>query len=460
MEKFTNFVRIIEVIMNERLESLDVFRGITIAGMVLVNNPGSWDYVYPALRHASWHGVTPTDLIFPFFLFIVGVAITLSFEKRLSKGDTKKSLSIHIVQRGVTIFLLGEFMSGFPFFNVHSMVSSGQSYWYIGLLLLFSFFYVLCMIVLLYRLFSLAENYFVKKKDLNINIKKIVINFSVLLILIILFPIVFPENGLDSIRIPGVLQRIAVVYMISSFIFLYSNPKSIIYYLIGFLVIYSLFMFLYPVPGYGAGNFTKEGNFSGYLDNILLSGHMWRVSKTWDPEGVFSTLPAISTALFGVLTGKLIKSDKSVFEKISTIFVWGCILCVIGVIIDMYIPINKSIWTTSFSIYCAGMALLFLGCSMYVIDVKGYKKLFKPFLVYGMNAITVFFLSGMLARVMMIYKVNYNGEIVNFQNYLYLSIFMPLFGNMVGSLAYAISYVLFWLFIMWILYRKRIFIKV
>ncbi len=444
----------------ERLKSLDVFRGLTIAGMVLVNNPGSGQYIYPALGHAAWHGVTPTDLIFPFFLFIVGVAITLSMDKRLAKGDSKKLLSLHIFQRSVTIFLLGEFMSGFPFFNAKGMVAAGESYLFIGLLLLFSFCYNLTIIVLLYKLFDYLSTMIFKPENKVVTRKNLFMTLIGFLVLVVLFPVVFPDNGLSSIRIPGVLQRIAVVYLISSMFFLSFGTVRIIYVIASLLIIYTLFMLFYPVPGYGAGVLTKEGNFAAYLDNMILSGHMWVGSKTWDPEGIFSTLPAIATALFGVLTGKLLISKYEIFEKVSKIFFWGSLLSVLGVFADMIIPMNKNIWTSSFSLYCAGMAMLFLGVCIYMIDIKKYSKIFTPFLVYGMNAITVFFLSGMLARVMFTFKVNYAGESVNIQQFLYLSFFQPLLGSINGSLAYALFYVSFWLGLMWFLYSKKIFIKV
>jgi predicted acyltransferase len=446
---------------SERLVSLDVFRGLTVAGMILVNNPGTRQYVYPALDHATWHGVTPTDLIFPFFLFIVGIAISLSLEKRLMRGEDRKILGLHIFQRSITIFLLGEFMSGFPFMNIQPMIAAGSSYWYIGLLLLFSFSYNLSIIIILYMIFPLIEKILFNHDKRESLIRKKLFSFlTILVLLVAAFPFIFPDHGLSNIRIPGVLQRIAVVYFFASSLFLFFDSKKLFYCIIGLLLIYSAFMLLYPVPGFGSGNFTKEGNFAGYLDNLILNGHMWSVSKTWDPEGVFSTLPAIATALFGILTGKLLRSDKNLNEKISLIYVYGAILSLAGVILDMWIPINKSLWTSSYSIYCAGMALLFLGTTIFIVDVKNFGKYFTTFLVYGMNAIAVFFLSGMLARVMMTYKLYYNGQVINFQNYLYLSIFQPIFGNINGSLGYALTYVAFWFVMMWILYKKKIFIKV
>jgi predicted acyltransferase len=366
----------------DRLVSLDFFRGLTIAGMILVNNAGNWSYVYPALGHAPWHGVTPTDLIFPFFLFIVGVAMTLSFEKRIEKGDPKSKLMLHVFKRSVTIFILGLFLNGFPYFD-----------------------------------------------------------FSIL-------------------RIPGVLQRIAIVYFLSSLILLYSNRKYIIFWVFGLLSFYWLIMAFYPVPGFGAGVLTKEGNFSAYFDRLFLMGHMYTGTKTWDPEGIFSTLPAIATTLFGILAASILAGNKSKEEKTILMFFWGCVLSIAGVIMDIWLPINKNIWTSSYSVYTAGMALIFLAMSYYLVDIKGYKKWTTPFLVFGTNAITVYFLSGILARLLNYIKVtDFNGVQVSLKTWIYDHLFTWL-GTYNASLGYAICYVLFWLGIMWIFYSKKLFIKV
>ena len=448
-------------IKKERLMSLDVFRGITVAGMILVNNPGTWGAIYPALGHAPWHGVTPTDLIFPFFLFIVGVAITLSLHKRLQKGDSKKSLIVHIVQRGVTIFLLGMLLTGFPFFSTSGMIKAGESYWYVGLLLLGSFCYNGMILVLIYSLFSFFDKCFCRAEKGGSKDKQIFfVILASLFCLIVLFFVLFPNNGFDKIRIPGVLQRIAVVYTIAAILFLYFNQRKIIYWILGLTVVYLGFMFFYPVPNFGAGDFSKEGNFAGYLDNLVLSGHMWSASKTWDPEGLFSTLPAITTALFGILTGYLLRSEKDIYQKITLMFVDGSLLILLGVVLDMWIPINKSIWTPSYVFYSAGMALFFLGVCIFFIDVKKHTTIFKPFLAFGMNAITVFFFSGLLARLMGMFRVNLDGNLVGIQRFIYMKVCAPYFSELNASLAYALLYVLFWYIIMAILYHKKIFIKV
>lgn len=363
----------------ERLVSLDVFRGITIAGMILVNNPGSWGNIYPPLRHADWNGCTPTDLIFPFFLFIVGVAITLSLSKRKARGDDQNKLLLNILRRSSILFLLGLILSGFPYFD-----------------------------------------------------------FS-------------------TIRIPGVLQRIAIVYLISSFLFLKSSFKVQVILTFAFLVIYWLLMMLVPVPGIGPANLEKGTNLAAWLDNLLLNGHLWSYSKVWDPEGILSTIPAISTTLLGILTGHLLQSKNDMTTKTVWMFVYGSFLMLAGYVWDGWFPMNKSLWTSSYVLYTGGLALLFLGVCYWFIDVQKIKWWVKPFQVYGMNAITVFFLSGIVGRLLSIIKL---GDEISIKEYLYSNIFLSWLDPINASLAWALSYIILWLGLMWILYSKKIFIKV
>lgn len=368
---------------SERLMSLDVFRGITIAGMILVNNPGTWSDIYPALRHASWHGCTPTDLIFPFFLFIVGVAITYSLSKRKDRGDDQTKLILQILRRSAVLFLLGLILSGFPYFD------------------------------------------------------------------------------LSDIRIPGVLQRIAVVYLIASLIFLKVDFKWQVWLTVIFLLVYWVLMTLVPVPGVGYANLEPTTNLAAWLDNLILSGHMWSATKVWDPEGILSTIPAISTALLGVLTGHLLRSDKDKATKTVWMFVAGNALLVLGYIWDVWFPLNKSIWTSSYVVYTGGLALNFLAMCYWIIDVLGYKKWAIPFQVYGLNAITVFFLSGIIGRLMGIITVtSADGSDISLKGYLFQNIFLPWLEPINASLAWAVCYIVIWLGLMWILYAKKIFIKV
>lgn len=367
--------------LSGRLLSLDVFRGITIAGMILVNNPGSWDYVYPALRHAEWNGWTPTDLIFPFFLFIVGVAITYSFANRLAKGISRKKLFLQVIRRTLILFALGLFLNGFPYYN------------------------------------------------------------------------------LATIRIMGVLQRIALAYFFSSVIYLAFKTRAQVVITVLLLLVYWALMKLVPVPGYGVGILAKEGNLAQYIDNLILKGHMW--TPTWDPEGFLSTIPAIATTLLGVFTGQFLRSDREPLQKTSTLFLLGNVGLVLGVIWDIWFPINKNLWTSSYVIFTGGMALLFLATCYYLIDVKKSTWWTKPFVIYGTNAITVYVLSGILARILTLVRIPQpDGTNVLLKTFIYQNYFASWAGPMNGSLFFALAYIILWLGIMTIFYKKGIFIKI
>ncbi|MCD6100489.1 MAG: DUF5009 domain-containing protein [Candidatus Marinimicrobia bacterium] len=371
---------------SKRLVSLDAFRGITIAAMILVNNPGTWNAVYKPLQHAHWNGWTPTDLIFPFFLFIVGVAIVFAFSKRLTLGQTKKDLYLKIVRRTLILFGLGLFLNGFPFFN------------------------------------------------------------------------------LSTIRIPGVLQRIAITYFFASIIYLNFDIKVIYYITFGILAVYWIIMKTIPVPGYGAGVLEPVGNLCWYIDSHIFRGHTWAGAPApgFDPEGLLSTLPAISSVLFGILTGNYIKRKINEYEKVSSLFVWGFFAVIGSYIVSIWFPINKNLWTSSYVLLTTGMALIFLATCYWLIDIKGYKKWSVPFLIYGSNAITVYTLSGIIARMLIfLFKVKLSdGEVITLKAYLFRTLFASWLPPHQASLAYAIVYDLILLGFMTILYKKKIFIKV
>jgi len=367
-----------------RLISLDVFRGLSVAGMVLVNNPGSWSHIYWPLDHAEWHGWTPTDLIFPFFLFIVGVAIPLAFGKRAERGDPRHALYIKIVIRSVIIFLLGEFLAGFPYFQ------------------------------------------------------------------------------LSTIRIPGVLQRIAVCYLVASIIYLTTRARTIAIIAGILLVAYCLLMMYVPAPGYYAGDLSKEGSLASYIDRRIFGAHIWKQGKVYDPEGILSTMGALATTLFGVLTGTLIRSkERTPIEKVTQMFIAGIICLIIGWIWNAWFPINKSLWTSSYVFFTGGLALQFLALCYWLIDIKGYKFWTKPFVIFGVNAIVLFVGSGVMARLMGLIKVpRPDGTRPSLHSFIYQSAYASWLSPHRASLAFAISFILLWLFLMWLLYRKRIFIKI
>ena len=366
-----------------RLLSLDVFRGATIASMMLVNNAGNWNAVYPPLRHSAWHGWTFTDTIFPFFLWIAGVSMTFSFAKRLERNDSRARLLTHTVQRAATIFLLGLFLNLFPSFQ-----------------------------------------------------------FS-------------------TVRIPGVLQRIAVCYLIAGVIFLYTSLRGQILWTASLLFVYCALMKLAPVPGFGAGILEKEGNFAQYIDQLVLSGHMWASSKTWDPEGIVSTLPAIATVLFGILTGHLLRSRLNPESKTAWLMVMGNCLIGGGLVWAWWLPINKPLWTSSYSLFMAGMAANVFGCCYWLIDIKGYRRWSRPFAIYGMNAITVYVLAGALSKLSSFIKVaGVDGSEITAGKWVYEHIYAPLASPVNASLLYALTYVAILYGVSWFMHRMKWFVRV
>ncbi|MGA7159969.1 MAG: DUF5009 domain-containing protein [Bacteroidota bacterium] len=370
---------------HDRLVSLDAFRGATIAGMILVNNPGTWSAIYPQLEHSEWNGWTFTDWIFPFFLWIVGVALTMSFAHRQERGDTKKMILLQALKRSLVIFGLGIFLAGFPYFN------------------------------------------------------------------------------LSTIRIMGVLPRIAVCYFAASILVLYTQSvKAQVCWLAGLLVSYWLIMRFIPVPGIGAGVFEKGRNFSAYIDSLFLSGHMWWQTKTWDPEGIVSTLPAIGTTIFGVLTGRYLQSQHSKEEKTAWMFIAGNILLLLGATLDMWLPINKSIWTSSYAIFMAGWALVCFATFYWFVDVKGYSRWAKPFVIFGMNAITVYVLSESIGKICdsLITFKEADGSEISLQGVIFKNFFLPLGQPVNASLIYALCFLLLLFLIAWILWRRKLFLKV
>jgi len=377
---------------SQRLMSLDAFRGATIAGMILVNNPGSWGTVYPQLLHAPWDGWTFTDWIFPFFLWIVGVAMTFSFAKRVERGDSRAGLMLHVVRRSAIIFGLGLLMAAFPF----GLVGDHQ--------------------------FSLS-----------------------------------------TLRIPGVLQRIALCYLIASAIFLTTSRKAQVAWILGLLASYWMLVKLVPVPGYGAGVLEPTGNLCWWVDSHLLAGHTWSGAPVpgFDPEGIVSTIPAIATTLLGVMTGHLLRSGRSKEEKTVWMFVAGMFLLLLGAILDMWLPVNKNLWTSSYAVFMAGWANVCLAMFYWFIDVKGASGWAKPFVIYGMNAITVFVLAGLVAKLTFVISfASADGRSVSLKTLIYENLFQPLTSPMNASAAYALSYVVLFFVVAWFMWKRQWFLKV
>ncbi len=449
--------------MQQRLISLDVFRGMTIAGMVLVNNPGTWSAIYSPLEHAPWHGITPTDYIFPFFLFIVGVAIPIALGKRIKAGMTR-DVYFKIISRSFLIFVLGILISAIPFFSF----SETQIPHFLKVLIVLGY--------------SAALFLYLWDKPLAALITAAVIAAVVTGFWSAGY-VVVPYN-LATMRIPGVLQRIAVCYLIVSLIFLHTNWKQQAVIGVVLLLLYWLLMTVVPVPGCEITTIDdKACNLAAWLDRtILTEPHMWRQAKVFDPEGILSTMGAIATTISGVLTGTwLMRNDErgmmndeereaedpkltdhhSSLNKALGLFFAGTVLLTAGWSWSLLFPLNKSLWTSSYVLYTSGLALLTLASCYYVMDILGYKRWAKPFVIFGVNALALFVFSGLMARLMgMIKLAGPEGKDISLQGWIFNHIYLAIWSPINASLAYAISFILFWLFLMWLLYRRRIFIKV
>lgn len=362
----------------ERLVSLDVFRGATLASMVLVNDPGSWDHIYPPLEHAAWNGWTFTDTVFPFFIWIAGVALTISFAKRVERGDDRRTMFLHVLRRSALIFAVGLFLNGFPYFHF------------------------------------------------------------------------------DRIRYLGVLQRIAICYLISASLFLILKIRGLVVAIVTLLTTYWLLMMLVPVPGCGAGHLDKDCNFAKYIDGLFLTGHMWSQTKVWDPEGLVSTLPAIATMLFGILTGYLLRIKRSPLDKTLRLLMSGGLLIAAGQIMNIWLPINKNLWTSSYSVFMAGLASLVFALCYWIVDVKKWQRWSRFFAIYGLNALAVFISTGIVGRLLGIIKIDNH----TLANRIYETLFAPLASPINASLLYAIANVLFFFLIVYGMYRRGWFLRV
>lgn len=363
--------------MKQRIESVDLLRGITIAAMILVNTPGDWSTVYAPFLHADWHGLTATDLIFPFFLFIVGISIYFAYKNKSNTTDTYKKIAI----RSLKLIGLGLFLNLFtpipPFFET-----------------------------------------------------------------------------LETVRIPGVLQRIGIVFFVTAWLYLNCNWKTLLGITVTILVGYWLFLGFVPLPDGTAPTFDRAvNNWSNYIDVTVLGKHMWQ--PDYDPEGLISTIPSIATSILGVLTGKLLdmKSDKKTLKLLGV----GMFLIVIGCLWHLVFPINKALWSSSFVLVTAGIGTFILGVIYFIVDVKEFH--FGAIFKYaGMNAITVYFLSSLISKIFYLIPI---GQDSNVHSWLYNTFFAHDFiAANLSSLLYAMVVVLCYLSLGYYLYKKKIFIKV
>lgn len=445
-----------------RLVSLDVFRGMTIAGMVLVNNPGTWSAIYDPLEHAEWHGLTPTDWIFPFFLFIVGVAIPIALDK-YRDGRSRAGVYRKIITRSVSIFLLGLAISVVPFFQFGASDAPD------ALKLLVWLAFTAALFFLLMR----SWKWFAVTLGLGLA-GVAALNLA---------GYTLYDYDIGTMRIMGVLQRIAVVYLITAMLFLHTDWRQLVGISVVLMLGYWLIMTVIPVPGCEVTTINdKACNLAAYIDrSILTESHIWRSAKVFDPEGLLSTLPAIVTCISGVLAGLwLVRNDEvrmqndessddnssfiirySSLNKAAGMFFFGVVLLGVGYIWSSYFPLNKSLWTSSYVLVTSGLALLVLGCCYWLIDIQGYRRWARPFVIFGVNALPLFVFSGIMARMLGAYRVaGGDGKLVPLQKWIFETAFLPIAQPIDASLAYAVSFILLWLLLMWLLYRKEIYLKV
>lgn len=395
--------------MKERFYALDVFRGATVCLMILVNNPGSWAHIYPPLDHAEWHGLTPTDLVFPFFLFAVGNALSFVMPRLQTGGDAvfwKK-----VITRSALIYLIGLFLTWWPFVR-----------WENG---------------------HLAFRHWVD-----------------------------PKNPLAGVRILGVLARIAICYFFASVIIYYSKPKTA--FLIGALILL-LYWTLCFTLGDPADPYSITGWFGNKVDMAILhEPHIYHGERVngqpypFDPEGIMSTLSAIVQVIFGYLVGDYIQKKGKNFEMLSGLFVAGVGLLITGFCWDMVFPINKKIWTSSYTVYTTGLAIITIATMIYFIEFKQVRGgLARFFDVFGKNALFVFALSAFLPKGLALIRipngVDKLGQTVytNPWNALYQKVLIKIPGDpRIGSLLFAIAVILFMWFICWWMDKKKIYVKV
>lgn len=364
--------------LKKRLLSLDVFRGLTIATMILVNDPGDWGHIYAPLEHSKWNGCTPTDLVFPFFLFMVGISIVYATESRKEVGADHRKLILHAFQR---------------------------------------------MVILLF------------------------INYAMQFVF---------HPSFSHLRFPGVLPRIAVVYFISTVIFIKTSQKTRDWLFVIALFGYYVIMNFIPVPGVGYANLEPETNMGAWLDRLVFTpNHLWSQSHTWDPEGLLGTIPAIATCLFGIRLGAWIKrKDREDSVKVSWMFTYGTLAIITALFWNLFFPINKALWTSSFVLYTGGLATVGLAFTYWLIDVQGHKKFTAPIVAFGANAITAYILADFIPHYLSMIRGDAKG------NPFYHAFFLSFLSPVNASLASAIFIVLSIWIVMWVLYKRKIFIKI
>jgi len=364
-----------------RLRSLDVFRGVTIASMILVNTPGSHEDAYAPLLHADWTGWTFADTIFPSFLWIVGVSLTLSSAARLERGQTRGALFKHAVQRSALLFVIGVALSAFVF-PVRA------------------------------------------------------------------FPLFRFEHYL---QFTGALEKIALCYLVATAVFLWTSWRGVVVWIVGLNLVYLGLMYLYPVPACDDGPWTVRCNFAGYIDRVLLDGYLWGNLEAQDPDGLGSVLPAITSVLFGVLAGYLLRLEPRAIHRARWMLASGCVLALTGLALSNWVPISKPLWTTSFAVLMAGLSSTSMAFWIWICDVRDWSRWLKPFEIFGTNAIAAYVIS---VAGMNVAKVHVFGKT------LYDDLCLAIASPPNASLIYAVLHVLGVFVVVWWMYRRRWFLRI
>ena len=388
-----------------RLVSLDVMRGFTVAAMILVTDPGTYSAVYWPLLHAAWQGATPTDMIFPAFLFMVGISVVFSTQARLARGNTRTQLAGHAVRRAAVLIVLGLAVSGFPFYDLHHL------------------------------------------------------------------------------RLPGILQRIALCYLAAALLYLWLDrfdwdsasasrdlPRNAGAVLAGivatiFIGYWALLRFV-PVPGFGPARYDSLGYLGAYIDRaVFTTRHLWAYGLTpghgvtYDSEGILSTVPAIANTLLGVLAGMWLRTNRTPRHKLLALVLVGAALCLAGWLLAPLMPINKRIWTSTFALLSSGVSLIALVFFYWLIDMRGSRWWTPPMLIFGTNAILAFVLSSIITSLCALH-LRIGAASISVHEAAYKYFFAPWLPPRLASLAYALLIVTFNAALLYPLYRRRTFLRV
>ena len=364
---------------NSRLIALDIFRGLTITTMIIVNDPGIEERAYAPLLHAKWNGITPTDYVFPSFIFMVGISIALSYSKQLANGVPRGAMIRKIIRRAVILFALGVFLSVLPYFDF--------------------------------------ANY----------------------------------------RIPGVLQRISLVHFASALLFLYSGWKFQARLAAFILVAYCMVMTLIPVPGYGYAILEPGKNLAAWLDAIVIPGRMWQ--GTWDPEGILSSFPAVVTGILGMLAGQWVLGKQTVERKIIWLFFAGFLSFALANFWNGWFPINKNLWTSSFVLYTAGLDAMILASLYFLVDVLGHRRGWKFAMIYGSNAIAAYLVAEVFSDLL-VYRWGGREQGKSINDWVIEKLLPTGISPELLSFIWALAFCALCFIPIYVLYRKKIFLKI